>query len=602
MRQNKFLFWSVRIAAIIWIFCIIAVVLLVGFSTKWFTATVNDTSLGKSGFFVPLFLSLIGVGVLAFGVVVLSIALQVIVDKKIVKFEKSFKGIIGFGIKTCLLFAFLPLVLLYSVSGIKNIFIKSNKRKGRGLKAKQKKRNIFIRIIGMFGISVTLLPIWIGGYWLVGAIGAQQFGYVPKEMDIVGTGSMYPTWPKGTKGKSHKELAKEIISTAGFLPYPNGIVIGGKRFFGHTLERGDIITWRNDATRALTSKDGAEPAGLLKRLIGLPGDTIELKNGIVYLNGEPQKEPYTAKSHSTFGEAFLGECQVITVPQDAIFAMGDNRKGSGDSREIGFAPIKDIDFVLPLSKQKGKLDKNWRDTSKDLEESSKIRLDKEKYLALLNEKRKEAGVQLLTYQPKLEKSSVKRGEVILKYNDFSFEATKSGYTMVRAMADSGYGNIVYGEVSNQGYYEADELMDNQFEFPDTKSFLLKAEYQEIGIAEVEGNMNGCPTQVVVQHLAGYVPPNYTKEVIDSWKSALVNLREIQPSWERLRTYGGFYDKNKSDVERIASILATRIGNISAIVSRMEANQWLNSTEEAMINQDKALYEEQETIAKRLNSQ
>jgi hypothetical protein len=44
-------------------------------------------------------------------------------------------------------------------------------------------------------------------------------------------------------------------------------------------------------------------------------------------------------------------------PQDAIFAMGDNRKGSSDSREIGFAPIKDIRLVLPLEKQKGKLDR-----------------------------------------------------------------------------------------------------------------------------------------------------------------------------------------------------------------------------------------------------
>lgn len=602
MRQNKFLFWSVRIAVIIWIVCIIAVALLVGFSTKWFTGTVDDTPLGKSALFLPLFLSCIGVGVLSFGIAVLLIAIQYISNKKLLKFQKSFKGFIGSVVKILLLFAFFPLVLLYSVSGIKNIFVKTKKRKGRELKAKQKKRNIFIRIIGMIVISITLVPVWIGGYWLVGAIAAQQFGYVPTEMDIVGTGSMYPTWPKGTKGKSHKELAKEIISKAGFLPYPNGIVIGGKRFFGHTLERGDIITWRNDATRALTSKDGAEPAGLLKRLIGLPGDTIELKNGIVYLNGEPQKEPYTAKPHSTFGEAFLNECQVITVPPDAIFAMGDNRKGSADSREIGFAPIKDIDFVLPLSKQKGKLDKNWRDTSKDLEESSKIRLDKEKYLALLNEKRKEAGVQLLTYQPKLEKSSVKRGEIILKYNDFSFEATKSGYTMVRAMADSGYGNIVYGETSNQGYYEADELMDNQFEFPDTKNFLLKAEYQEIGIAEVEGSMNGCPTQVVIQHLAGYVPPNYTKEVVDSWKTSLANLREIQPSWERLRTYQGFYDKNKSDVDRITGIISTRIGNISLIVLRMEANQWLSAAEEAMIDQDKVLYDEQEILAKRLNSQ
>ena len=87
----------------------------------------------------------------------------------------------------------------------------------------------------------------------------------------------------------------------------------------------------------------------------------------------------------------LKECQVVTVPKDEIFAMGDNRKGSADSREIGFAPIKDIDYVLPLSKQKGVLDKNWRDTSKDLDASSKVRLDKTRYVELLNEKEKIPG-------------------------------------------------------------------------------------------------------------------------------------------------------------------------------------------------------------------
>lgn len=78
---------------------------------------------------------------------------------------------------------------------------------------------------------------------------------------------MYPTWEKGTKGKSNKELAKEIVASAGFMPYPNGIVIGGKRYLGHTLGRRDIFTWENDATRELTSRDGGDPAGLLKRII-----------------------------------------------------------------------------------------------------------------------------------------------------------------------------------------------------------------------------------------------------------------------------------------------------------------------------------------------
>lgn len=281
--------------------------------------------------------------------------------------------------------------------------------------------------------------------------------------------------------------------------------------------------------------------------------------------------------------------------------MGDNRKGSGDSREIGFIELSAVNHVLPLKDQKAELVRYWRDASKDFDETSKIKLDKEKYLQLLNEKRKESGARELKYQPKLELSARKRGEIILKFNDFSFEATQSGYTMAKAMRDANYSNIVYGEASTQGYYEAEELIENQFQFPETKKFLIDKRYQEVGIAEVEGEINGCPAQVIVQHFAGYVPPNYSKEVINSWRETLSRLKEIQPGWAKLKEYKEFYEKNKQDVDRINEIISIRIANISTIVAKMEANQWLSTAEQKMIDQDKPLHDEQETIATRLNS-
>jgi len=592
--KEKLLYRITKIAGIAWVACIIGVFAILGY-----VVGIRKEMFDKAPeVFAFSLLGLVLLGCFAFFIGLVSFTSLILVRN-----SKKTQNNILFLVKLAFILAILPLYLLAHI--LKPLeFIKRLKRLGlKGLLLKPiRLKPLLTRAVALLIISFGMLPIWFGGYWVAGQMTAYQLGYVPEDMTIVGTGSMYPTWPKGTKGKSPKELAKEVVSTAGFLHYPNGIVISGRRYFGHTLGRGDIITWENDSTRSLTSQDGGTPAGLLKRLIGLPGDTIELRDGVMYLNGKPQKEPYIAKPHSSFGEKFLKECQVITVPEGRVFAMGDNRKGSADSREIGFAPIKDIDYVLPLSKQKGILDKNWRDTSKDLDASSKVRLDKTKYVELLNEKRKEAGARPLKYQPLLEKSAFKRGEVILKYDDFSYEATRSGYTQLKAMNEAGYSNIAYGEAPTLGYYEAEELMDNQFEFSDTKKFLLNKEFQEVGISEVEEEVNGCPTQVLVQHFAGYVPPNYKTEDIESWKTNLSGLREIQPSWSRLKENSNFYQKNKNDVDRVNEIISTRIANISSIVARMDSNQWLTATEQRMVNQDKALYHEQEAVATRLNNQ
>jgi len=594
LDRKSLLYKITKIAGIIWVACIIGVFAIFGY-----VLGIRKELFDKAPeVFAFSLLGFVLLGSLAFFIALVSLVSLILVKKR----RKSQNKLLFF-IKLVFILAILPLYLLvYILKPLE--LIRRLKRLGlKGLLPKPiRLKPLLTGAVALLIVGFVMFPIWVGGYWVAGQMTAYQLGYVPEDMAIVGTGSMYPTWPKGTKGKSPKELAKEVVSTAGFLHYPNGIVISGRRFFGHTLGRGDILTWENDSTRSLTGQDGGTPAGLLKRLIGLPGDTIELRDGVVYLNGEPQKEPYIAKPHSSFGEKFLKECQVITVPEGEVFAMGDNRKGSADSREIGFAPIKDIDYVLPLSKQKGILDKNWRDTSKDLDASSKVRLDKTKYVELLNEKRKEAGTRPLKYQPLLEKSAFKRGEVILKYDDFSYEATRSGYTQLRAMNEVGYSNIVYGEAPTLGYYEAEELIDNQFEFPDTKKFLLNKEFQEIGISEVEEEVNGCPTQVLVQHFAGYVPPNYKTEDIESWKTNLSRLREIQPSWSRLKEDSNFYQKNKNDVDRINEIISTRIVNILFIVAKMESNQWLTATEQRMVNQDKTLYDEQEAVATRLNKQ
>ena len=92
-------------------------------------------------------------------------------------------------------------------------------------------------------------------------------------------------------------------------------------------KRGDILVFK--------SREINKP--LVKRLIGLPGETIDIKeNGDVYVNGNKLDEPYAIKS--------TGKEQSFIVPEDSYFFLGDNRPNSEDSRywDNPFINKKDI--------------------------------------------------------------------------------------------------------------------------------------------------------------------------------------------------------------------------------------------------------------------
>lgn len=95
------------------------------------------------------------------------------------------------------------------------------------------------------------------------------------------------------------------------------------------IEAGDVVVFRYPGDR---TKD------YIKRVIGAPGDTVELRNSVIYLNGEKWDDPYGVykKGHS------IDNFAPYTVPEGEMFVMGDNRNNSYDSRFWGTAPVKDI--------------------------------------------------------------------------------------------------------------------------------------------------------------------------------------------------------------------------------------------------------------------
>lgn len=88
----------------------------------------------------------------------------------------------------------------------------------------------------------------------------------------------------------------------------------------------------------------------IKRIIGLPGDSIAYKNDVLYVNGEPYPEPFLdAYKHAieagkklTPDFTLQSATGYTQVPPGHVFVLGDNRRNSADSRHIGFVPIDKI--------------------------------------------------------------------------------------------------------------------------------------------------------------------------------------------------------------------------------------------------------------------
>ncbi len=96
--------------------------------------------------------------------------------------------------------------------------------------------------------------------------------------------------------------------------------------------RGDIVIFTPPGTSA-----GATP--YIKRVIGLPGDRIEIRDGHTFVNGHELLEPYVYPGETT--EPLTGQ-DAWTVPAGSLFVMGDHRPVSVDSREFGPVPEANV--------------------------------------------------------------------------------------------------------------------------------------------------------------------------------------------------------------------------------------------------------------------
>ncbi|MGC1306919.1 MAG: signal peptidase I [Phormidesmis sp.] len=157
----------------------------------------------------------------------------------------------------------------------------------------QKQQNLWIEALQTVGLSVVL------------ALGIRQF---VAEARVVPTGSMEPTV------QVNDRLFIEKVS---YLFKPP--------------ERGDVIVFQAPEKALIISGSDATSEAYLKRVIGLPGETVEVREGKVFIDGEAIRENYIKAPPSyTWGPN--------VVPEKQYLVLGDNRNGSLDGHVWGFLP------------------------------------------------------------------------------------------------------------------------------------------------------------------------------------------------------------------------------------------------------------------------
>lgn len=131
-------------------------------------------------------------------------------------------------------------------------------------------------------------------------------------------------------------LAFYVVDGSSMLPtLQNGQMVAVNKLVYKlkSPHHGDVVVFATKGQGFGLSEDKV----FIKRIIALPGDTIHIQGGVVWLNGEPLREDY-------IGGEMVEDMEAVTIGEGWFFAMGDNRAptGSWDSRAFGPVPLKAI--------------------------------------------------------------------------------------------------------------------------------------------------------------------------------------------------------------------------------------------------------------------
>lgn len=164
---------------------------------------------------------------------------------------------------------------------------------------------------------------------------------------IVKQRSMYPTLQEGQRlilnrwGRTTKKLPNrgDIIT----FEAPSTTYVSSDQFNNNVIARynNEPTNWFNSFVYHVLE---IGKQSYIKRVIGLPGDHVQIKDGKVYINNEELDEPYLQNGVTTKMEKNI--FSDLVVPENCVFAMGDNRDFSTDCRSFGCIPLDKIEGTV----------------------------------------------------------------------------------------------------------------------------------------------------------------------------------------------------------------------------------------------------------------
>lgn len=180
-------------------------------------------------------------------------------------------------------------------------------------------------ILSLFNIGIVLLVIFQSFIYFFLAVRIKRQHWLLSLVFVAVGWLILPVTVNSMINVSTARVRQDGYSMGTTLPNESYIVADRLAYLENDPQRGDIIIFRFPL---------APGQSLIKRVIGLPGETIEVKDGIVMVNSVPLEEPYITEPPAYNGR--------WVVPEGQYFVLGDNRNDSRDSHQWGGLPHENI--------------------------------------------------------------------------------------------------------------------------------------------------------------------------------------------------------------------------------------------------------------------